>query len=108
MEDIDAYVAETAKINSWQGITSVFALSSVLGSPIRTLWPQVEHPYTHQYSRICYGRNVRGPPVMTLMFTESTFKGSAFEFNHFVPLVPNEKVIILLSNVELGEICDRK
>lgn len=80
-----------SNVGSWQGISSVYALSSIAKLPIGTFWPVVTHPVPHSYTRTVVGRAVSEElqPQHFMMFT-STRLEEQFTFNHFVPLVERE------------------
>lgn len=84
------WVTQLAEPNSWQGIVTVYALSSVLTIPIDTWYPPVNMTYCVMYTRTCCGRGVPNTGIgnATIMFTTTGYnKDKEFTMNHFVPLI---------------------
>ena len=82
---------DAVDINSYSGMSHIYALSAVLGKPIRSYYPPqlaaefVSEPYT----RKAVGRGVKAsePPIATIMWTQMQFSNGQFTPNHFVPLL---------------------
>lgn len=80
------------KENSYSDLLHMYALSAVIGSPLRSYLPPASpNPFLSEpFTRIVVGRGVRGTasPVITFMWSQTGFKNSKyFAPNHFVPLL---------------------
>jgi hypothetical protein len=93
--DYNTLILDTVKLNSFSELAHIYALSAVIGEPIKSYYPpQLHSEYSSEpMTRRVIGRGVKdGPAKVTIMWSMMAKPTSLTEFrpNHFVPLILKE------------------
>lgn len=82
-------ISATAKVGTYCSLLHIFALSSVLGRPIRSVYPDASYKFYEAYNCTIQPRILKESEVV-IMWTHTAGwrdRNTPFKANHFVPLI---------------------